>query len=400
MPIRENNPAIEKQIEELYLSKKPSMRDMEQEIGKSATYIRRVLTDIGIHDLENKHKKSTGTAIVIKNRFPIIEGFKYVAMCKKTNQKFDDYENKSGILKRHIEQEYPDYKFETKFKRASTAERTGKFWYEEFFDIKSVIDPKHGVLKSKCKYCDWTTVDLDNKSGGYTCHLQDIHNKGLDEYILEYPNDKWLFKTYFIKKEKQEHVESNEFFFVTCLECNKKFGTLTSTHLKIHNLNQEQYLQKYPNAEAHSEDFIKRTTELLAIAFFNAKNGFISKAEIAIGELLKENNINFDSRNKKLLHGTEIDIIVHEQKIGIEYNGCYYHSELMGKDKWFHIAKTNMMNAAGYQLIHIFEDEWEWKQEIIKSNILTILDITHNKKEIRAENCQIQEITPEEKLNF
>ena len=63
----------------------------------------------------------------------------------------------------------------------------------------------------------------------------------------------------------------------------------------------------------------------------------------------------------------EIDILLPDKNIGIEYNGIRYHAEIFGgKDKDFHLTKTNECIKQGIQLIHIFEHEWLQKPGIIK----------------------------------
>ena len=52
----------------------------------------------------------------------------------------------------------------------------------------------------------------------------------------------------------------------------------------------------------------------------------------------------------------EIDIYIPALKIGIEYNGLYWHSELQ-KEKNYHFKKSKLADALGIRLINIYEDE-------------------------------------------
>jgi protein-arginine kinase activator protein McsA len=102
---------------------------------------------------------------------------------------------------------------------------------------------------------------------------------------------------------------------------------------------------------------------------------------------------------RKILSGKEIDIYLPDKKIGIEFNGLYYHSELSsGKVKNYHLNKTNECNKLGIRLIHIFEDEWRQKQLIVKSRLLSILGGKLNK--IYARKCYIKEINLKECNEF
>ncbi len=85
----------------------------------------------------------------------------------------------------------------------------------------------------------------------------------------------------------------------------------------------------------------------------------------------------------------ELDIYLPELKIGFEFNGIHWHSELY-KENLYHYNKTNFFKDNGIRIIHIWEDDWIYRKNIIMSKILNIL----NKSEkIWARKCQIKEIT-------
>jgi len=100
-----------------------------------------------------------------------------------------------------------------------------------------------------------------------------------------------------------------------------------------------------------------------------------------------------------ILNGKEVDIYIPDKKIAIEFNGLYWHSELQGKDKNYHLNKTKKCEEHGIQLIHIFEDEWINKQEIVKQRLKHILG-EDTEEVIYARKCKIKEILPEEKNIF
>ena len=64
----------------------------------------------------------------------------------------------------------------------------------------------------------------------------------------------------------------------------------------------------------------------------------------------------------------EIDVYLPELKIGFEFNGLYWHSEEC-KDKNYHLNKTNYFKEKGIRIIHIWEDDWDFKRSIIESQI-------------------------------
>jgi len=95
--------------------------------------------------------------------------------------------------------------------------------------------------------------------------------------------------------------------------------------------------------------------------------------------------------DKKVLDGKEIDIYLPDLKIGIEYCGLYWHSELYKKNT-YHLDKLKLCHEKGIRLIQIFEDEWISKKKIIKSKIKHILGLNSSKEKIYARKCTIKEI--------
>lgn len=61
----------------------------------------------------------------------------------------------------------------------------------------------------------------------------------------------------------------------------------------------------------------------------------------------------------------ELDIVVPARKIAIEFNGVYWHSEAAGKPQDFHSTKSALAAEAGMQLIHVWEDEWRTRPEVV-----------------------------------
>jgi hypothetical protein len=95
--------------------------------------------------------------------------------------------------------------------------------------------------------------------------------------------------------------------------------------------------------------------------------------------------------------GLEIDIYLPKLNIGFEFNGSYYHSELY-RDKYYHINKTNHFKERGIQIIHIWEDDWDLRKDIIKSQIRNWIGVTENK--IYARKCYIKEISKNDLIYF
>ena len=87
-----------------------------------------------------------------------------------------------------------------------------------------------------------------------------------------------------------------------------------------------------------------------------------------------------------IIQPKELDIYIPEKKIAIEYNGLYWHSEeilkqrISGSAKNYHYDKWKACRDAGVQLITVWEDEWRDKPEIVKSMLAHKLGLGQNGK--------------------
>lgn len=100
------------------------------------------------------------------------------------------------------------------------------------------------------------------------------------------------------------------------------------------------------------------------------------------------------SRLRNVINPFELDVYVPAKNLAIEYNGLYFHSTKKNKRAGFHLMKTEMCNKQGIRLIHVFEDEWRDKKDIVKSLIKSALGVYERK--IYARNCQVREVTDKE----
>lgn len=129
-----------------------------------------------------------------------------------------------------------------------------------------------------------------------------------------------------------------------------------------------------------------------------------SKEEHHLLKWLSENTQLSDIEHNKRLNVDgkvyEADIKIESKKVIIEFNGLYWHSEVGGgKDRLYHLNKLNAFNSLGYSVIQIFEDEWIYNTDIIKSKILHKLGYNNNRV-VYAKNCIIKEISNRECNTF
>lgn len=76
--------------------------------------------------------------------------------------------------------------------------------------------------------------------------------------------------------------------------------------------------------------------------------------------------------DRTVLDGKELDIYLPEKKLAFEFDGLYWHTEMFLSNN-YHVNKTNQCESKDVQLIHIFEDEWCNKTDIVKSRISSLI---------------------------
>lgn len=111
-----------------------------------------------------------------------------------------------------------------------------------------------------------------------------------------------------------------------------------------------------------------------------------SNSEKQVGEYLSLFDIEIKPSDRSIIPPQELDIYIPSKKLAIELDGIRWHSELQGKDKHYHLNKTIQCEQRSVRLIHIFENEWIHKQEIVKSRLNNMLN---NNKAIYARKCKI-----------
>jgi len=121
--------------------------------------------------------------------------------------------------------------------------------------------------------------------------------------------------------------------------------------------------------------------------------GFSNK-EKEVVEFIKSLNIDVVENYRDIF---EIDIYIPSLNLGIEFDGIYWHSDIY-KDRDYHLDKTNYFKNLGIDIIHIFEDEWNNKQDIVKSIIKSRLGMFD--RVIYARKTEIKEVPPVEEKEF
>lgn len=123
----------------------------------------------------------------------------------------------------------------------------------------------------------------------------------------------------------------------------------------------------------------------------------VSTGERTLFEYIKSLNSSAYQSDRSIISPKELDIVVPDKKVAFEHNGLAWHTELRGKDKFYHKNKTLSALLAGYRLVHILDFEWKHKTELVKSRISSILG-TNSK--IFARKCSIRQLSSDEYMEF
>ena len=122
----------------------------------------------------------------------------------------------------------------------------------------------------------------------------------------------------------------------------------------------------------------------------NHINKLTSEGENEVYDLI---NDNYDGRIIQSYRDVlEIDIYLPDLNIGFEFNGLYWHSE-EHKNKNYHLHKTEHFKERGIRIIHIWEDDWLKRREIMKSIILNKVKKSNRIFARKCKACEINNIT-------
>jgi len=129
------------------------------------------------------------------------------------------------------------------------------------------------------------------------------------------------------------------------------------------------------------------------------KNTKTSHYEEEIYEFLQSIGIENIIRNDRdLISPLELDFYLPDYNFAIEFNGIYWHSVEMGKDRLYHLNKTKACEEKGVQLLQIWENEWIKNPQIFKSILKAKLHKLD--KLCGARQCKIHEIDSKVGIKF
>lgn len=97
--------------------------------------------------------------------------------------------------------------------------------------------------------------------------------------------------------------------------------------------------------------------------------------------------------DRTIIAPKELDVVLPDLKIAIEYCGLYWHSDCHERiSKTYHSDKMNACSEAGYRLITIFEDEWLHRRDVVEAKLRHILGVSVESR-VYARQCNIRTVT-------
>lgn len=239
--------------------------------------------------------------------------------------------------------------------------------------LKKIITEKSN--KTKSNFSEQKKLQINKKRENTNLKKWGVKNISESDEIKKLISNQLKEKLPNIHKERViERIKSlnfeiinieKEIFSLKCPKCNEVFSISRSLFNQRSRFNIEQCLICNPNN--NDSDFEKK-----------------------IYNFIKENYEGVILGKHRKYRKYEIDVYLPDMKVGFECNGLYWHSELY-KEKNYHSNKTDFFSKEGIKIIHIWEDDWKFKNEIIKSRILNLLNKTPRK--IWGRKTKIEKVT-------
>lgn len=242
--------------------------------------------------------------------------------------------------------------------------------------ILNTYTSRHGIVKAKCDECGdiWETTPA-RLHKGHGCPRCAIVNNAKKRVLVDTELESRLRKVHgekyrFISTRLDVDIRRSE---VECTLCGNIWQVEIGNLLRERGSGCPKCNASYGSNESHQ--FLSE--------YFNVESE----------KMLVCNN-----------HKMYIDSFIPELSIGFEYDGLRWHTEeSLNKRNFsdgvnYHKYKQEVARDNGIRTIHIRENEWRDKNDIVKSRILSIIGKID--KKIYARKCEIREVPNNTKVEF
>jgi len=384
-----------------------------------------------LRDLANKYGASRPTIKkrLLKNGIGILSSTDYIAKYNKKHRDKSNKKNRQGIVKNQVE--YVDINRTTgEFVEQAASIHNSRYDYS-LVDYKTaddkviIICPIHNKFRQTphshlkghgCPNCG-REAGISKRS----IKFNEFLNRAVEKHgnKFRYIEDSYNGLNCDITIICQEHGEYNQnarqhLYGRQCPRC-AGGGYISTTNefiskaVEVHGGKFDYSRVEYSNNKTpvtivcpvHGEFMQKPNGHLNGHGcLMCARDATSSAAEFEIVEFLNSIGINSIQHSRSIIPPLELDIFVPDFNVAIEYNGIYWHSfgNLEEEDKYSHCCKLDRCKKLGVRLIQIFENEWIYKKDIVKSMLVYFFNKSNNK--IYARNCDIKEISTSQYKKF
>lgn len=117
-----------------------------------------------------------------------------------------------------------------------------------------------------------------------------------------------------------------------------------------------------------------------------------SLKEQSIGDFIEDLGFSPEYNNRTII-GTELDIVVHEKNLAIEFCGLFWHRDVDSDSRYRHQRKLDLCEGVGIDLLTIFEDEYDYHPDKVFGSISHALGVSDRKK-VGARSCNLDYKVP------
>jgi hypothetical protein len=278
----------------------------------------------------------------VKNTMKEKYGVEYVQqnkdISKKSSETFNNNLNKQEIIDKRANT-FKNLSLKEKEKIKTKKENTIIKKYgslENFYNYRKEKIKEASILKNNTEH-HWESEEF------ITSRVQKYKDKTTEKILKSLPD----YLEYIDRKPNVNNTDN--IYELKCLNCNKIFF-----------INRGYYVLR-----------LKENKNICLIC--NPKLSGVSKMELELFNFVKDNYKGDILHNtKSIIDNKELDIYIPDLKLAIEFNGLYWHSNAE-KNKMYHYDKFIDCKNKNIYLIHIYEDDWVIKKEIIKNIIIANL---------------------------
>jgi hypothetical protein len=157
--------------------------------------------------------------------------------------------------------------------------------------------------------------------------------------------------------------------------------------------------ERYGSSHAMKNKDVKTRSMKTRLDKYGTLVSNLGKTQKTITSWLNNLGFNFNS-DVLILEGKELDCYDPNQNLALEYCGLYWHNENSPEPRTrsYHYDKWKRCMDKGIQLLTVYDDEWNSKNEVCRSLILSKLGVFQNR--IQARRCEVKEITKKEMCDF